>query len=483
MGSKSFKEINMKKLRPMLLASLAIGAIVLTQTLSITPASANNLLPAVWKSSNPQLIVSGAIIEGDVVPGTNYTHTMTISTRSTDPPMDVLVDVKGLGQTPDGAVQALDAANDTSSYSAREYITLDNNSFHLDPGASAQVVASINIPADVGTGGRYAVIYIHNQPVGTGQVGIVSAINVPVYLTIKGTQLIQTGKITSLPNTQAVSGDPVDVSTLFQNTGNIDFKVKAEVTIQDAQGKILDTITTPVTSSAVVPGLTRRLDATFIPQGNLALGTYSVQSKVMKEDGTVLDQATGNFNVEKPYVPPPPAASITLNPASAATLATDDGRISIFFLQGSITGEAKVSIQSYSPSQLPTPKSGITLGTTCFRVDGLTGLLVKKATVTVKYSSADMDKAGGDATKLELARWDEGQSGWTVLKTKVNTQASTLAADTNQFSIWAVVVTSSQHATINLWEVIGGAAAGVIIIVLLVYFFILKMRIGETTSN
>jgi hypothetical protein len=123
------------------------------------------------------------------------------------------------------------------------------------------------------------------------------------------------------------------------------------------------------------------------------------------------------------------------------------------------------------------------LGTTCFRVDGLTGLLVKKATVTVKYSSADMDKAGGNAAKLELARWDEGQSGWTVLKTKVNTQASTLTADTNQFSIWAVVVTSSQHATINLWEVIGGAAAGVIIIVLLVYFFILKMRIGKTTSN
>ena len=81
----------MKKLRPILLASLATGAIVLTQALLVTPTSASTLLPAVWKSSNPQLIVSGAIIEGDIVPGTNYTHTMTISTRSTDPPMDVLL--------------------------------------------------------------------------------------------------------------------------------------------------------------------------------------------------------------------------------------------------------------------------------------------------------------------------------------------------------------------------------------------------------
>ena len=125
---------------------------------------------------------------------------------------------------------------------------------------------------------------------------------------------------------------------------------------------MVDTITTPVTSSAVIPSVTRQLDATFIPDGNLPLGTYSVQSVVMQDDGTILDRSTGTFEVDAPYVPPPPAASISLNPDSAATLTTNDGRISLAFPKNSITSQATVSIQSYSPSQLPTKLSPEPIG-------------------------------------------------------------------------------------------------------------------------
>jgi len=425
-------------------------------------------------SANPGLRVSGAICEGDVVPGNNYTHTMTISTRDTDPAMDIQVDVMGLGQSLEGACQALEAPEDTSPYSARSFITLNNSSFHLEPGGSQVVVATIRIPGNATAGGRYAVIYVHTQPTGGGQVGIISAINVPVYLTIKDSQLIYEGKIIELSTSEAVSGEPVEILTMFQNTGNYYFKVKGEVTIKDTQGQILETISIPVTASAAVPGITRKLKATFIPQGELPLGNYSVQSRVMLEDGTLLDEASGSFEVKEPYIPPPPAASITLYPNSAATLATADGRISIAFPQGSVTSEVVVSIQSYSPSQLPTPQSGIKLGTTCFRVDGLTGLLLKSATITVKYSSADLDVAGGDASKLELARWDEANSEWSVLKTKVNAEAMTLSTSTNQLSIWAVVV-GPASGTMNLWLIVGGAA-GVLVIVLLVYFLAVRRR-------
>jgi len=425
-------------------------------------------------SANPGLRVSGAICEGDVVPGNNYTHTMTISTRDTDPAMDIQVDVRGLGQSLEGACQALEAPEDTSPYSARSFITLNNSSFHLEPGGSQVVVATIRIPGNATAGGRYAVIYVHTQPTGGGQVGIISAINVPVYLTIKDSQLIYEGKIIELSTSEAVSGEPVEILTMFQNTGNYYFKVKGEVTIKDTQGQILETISIPVTASAAVPGITRKLKATFIPQGELPLGNYSVQSRVMLEDGTLLDEASGSFEVKEPYIPPPPAASITLYPNSAATLATADGRISIAFPQGSVTSEVVVSIQSYSPSQLPTPQSGIKLGTTCFRVDGLTGLLLKSATITVKYSSADLDVAGGDASKLELARWDEANSEWSVLKTKVNAEAMTLSTSTNQLSIWAVVV-GPASGTMNLWLIVGGAA-GVLVIVLLVYFLAVRRR-------
>jgi len=453
----------MTKLRHRYLAVLATVAVMSALALLAVPVSAN-----------PGLRVSGAICKGEIVPGNNYTHTMTISTRDTDPAMDIQVDVRGLGQSLEGACQALEAPEDTSPYSARSFITLDKSSFHLEPGDSQEVVATIQIPGNATAGGRYAVIYVHTQPTGGGQVGIISAINVPVYLTIKDSQLIYEGKIIEIPTTEAVSGEPVEILTMFQNTGNHDFKVKGEVTIKDAQGQILETISIPVTTSAVVPGITRQLKVTFIPQGELPLGNYSVQSRVMLEDGTLLDEASGSFEVKEPYIPPPPAASITLYPNSAATLATADGRISISFPQGSVTSEVKVSVESISPSQLPPSQAGLELGTTCFRVEGLTGLLVKKATITVKYSSADLDKAGGDASRLSLARWDEAQSKWTVLRTKVNAEAMTLSAETNQLSTWAVVV-GSASGTVNLWLIIGGAA-GVVVIVLLVYFLAVRRR-------
>jgi heme/copper-type cytochrome/quinol oxidase subunit 4 len=75
---------------------------------------------------------------------------------------------------------------------------------------------------------------------------------------------------------------------------------------------------------------------------------------------------------------------------------------------------------------------------------------------------------------LSLARWDEAQSKWSVLKTKVNAEAMTLSTSTNQLSIWAVVV-GPASGTVNLWLIIGGAA-GVVVIVLLVYFLAVRRR-------
>jgi len=52
-------------------------------------------------------------------------------------------------------------------------------------------------------------------------VGIITAVDVPVYLTIQGSQLTQTGKITGVTAGTITNGQPVNITTTFQNTGNI----------------------------------------------------------------------------------------------------------------------------------------------------------------------------------------------------------------------------------------------------------------------
>ena len=423
--------------------------------------------------ANPGLRVSGAKLIADVAPGQTITHTMTISIMDADPPLDMLVDVTGFGQSLEGAPQVLEASEDTSPFSACSFITLDTTSFHLDPGDSQQVTATISIPQDVSAGGRYALIDIRSQPIGEGSVGVVTAVAVPIALTIKGSEPIHEGKITEVSTSDATSGQSIDIFTTFQNTGNHYFKIKGEVTVSNSQGEILDTIDVSLSLQSVLPTMSRQLKATFIPAAELPLGVYSVKSRVMLEDGTLLDEASGSFEVKAPYVPPSPPASVTLTPASAATLKTEDGRISISFPKGAVISQVEISLRSYPLEQLPSPPSNFRLATTCFRIDGLTGLLAKEATVTVKYTAADLERAEDDASRLTLARWDEANNQWSVLKTKVDKEANTLSTKTNQLSIWAVMVAPP---TVVNWPLIGGIVAGVIIIALLVYFLAVRRR-------
>ena len=225
-------------------------------------------------------------------------------------------------------------------------------------------------------------------------------------------------------------------------------------------------------SSQVLPGYSRELIAEWIPDRDLEPGIYNALASVSLEDGTLLDEAEGSFEVGVLYVPPSPPVSLTLTPASASILKTGDGRISISFSQGAVFSQLEISLLSYPVEQLATPPDGY-LATTAFRIDGLPGLLAKEATVTMKYTEADLDKAEGDASRLRLARWDEADSQWTVLKTKLDREAMTISTTTNQLSIWAVMV--APPAMVNC-ALISGAAAGIIVLALLVYFLAVRRR-------
>lgn len=264
------------------------------------------LLPsliAVSVSANPGLTVSDAAVLVDVTPGETFTQKITVAIASMDPATDISAQVAGMGQSSDGGYQLLDASDDTGQYSARQFVTLDKSSFHLAPGGSEIVTATIQVPQNVGAGGRYAIINFATQPVAASGVNIITAVDVPVSLTISGSQLVHTGKITGLSASDISIGQPVNIFTDFQNTGNHHFKVQGQVTINNAEGQTVDIIAMPVTVSSVLPGMTRQLEATLPATDVLTAGTYSIDSKVMLEDGTLLDEATNTFEVATPNEP------------------------------------------------------------------------------------------------------------------------------------------------------------------------------------
>ncbi|MFA5375479.1 MAG: hypothetical protein WC455_06975 [Dehalococcoidia bacterium] len=284
------KKLLAKCLAPLILALVLIG-----------------LCPAVFAataSAESGLSIIGALVNINIAPGETYIHEMTI-TNSAGDPLEITVEARGFGQNTDGSNIELTAEADSSPYSARQYIThIDNPSFHLESGASAVVNATIQVPSDISSGTRYAIIYIHSLPTGGGSVGYIVAADVPVILTVPGATLQTTGEITDLTVPEPESGQPLKILTAFKNTGNYHYKIKNQVIIANESVANISTSTTAITASSILPTFSRLFSVTPIlpdPAAGLAPGTYTAESKILLDDNTVLATRIISFTILPGY--------------------------------------------------------------------------------------------------------------------------------------------------------------------------------------
>ena len=423
-------------------------------------------------AANFGITVNGALLVAEVSPGTTLNHKITITVGTNDPPTDVVVQIGGIGQLADGTYVVLDGMADISCYSARQFISVDHELLHLEPGIPGEVIATIKIPEDIGDGGRYAIINIATQPVNENGIGVISAVNVPIYLTVKNSKLIHEGKITAISTSEPNTGDPIDIFTSFQNTGNHHFKVKGEVTISDSNGEKLDTLYTILSSTSIIPTSLRQYRTIFIPDRELPPGLYFIKSRIILENNIILDEVTSSFEMKAPYIPPSSPATQTVIPTSSALLETADSSISLNFPKGAVTSSVDVILRDYPSSQLPPLPSGYQVTNICFRVDGINGLLAEKATVTVKFTASELEKAEANYDRLKLAYWDEVTGKWSILNTKIDKTQMMLSTATNHFSIWTVMV--SPAPKIKMLVVIGSVTVIAAIPILSIIFLTKK---------
>jgi len=82
----------------------------------------------------------------------------------------------------------------------------------------------------------------------------------------------------------------------------------------------LETVPIPLTTSNILPGVSRDIEAVFTPSGSLAPGTYTISSKIMLADGTLLDQSTSTFYGTKNLMCLLRTGNVSLAPSGASTL-------------------------------------------------------------------------------------------------------------------------------------------------------------------
>jgi hypothetical protein len=236
------------------------------------------------------LKVDNSIIRINVTPGEHIVQEMIVSLSEGESAVGGQADLMGFGTNINGNVAPLTAEDDKSPYSAREFFNVSPSSFFLEPGKPVSVVLEGDIPEDVGSGGRYALVHIHTLPQGNGSVGFVTAIIVPIYLTINGTDIITNGEITSME----VSQDGV-LSGSFMNTGNCYYRLSVEALIKDKDGNVAKNVTS--TEGVSVPSVPFNFKISLNKDSDLVSGQYQVEIKVVRKDGTVMDSSEATLEV------------------------------------------------------------------------------------------------------------------------------------------------------------------------------------------
>jgi hypothetical protein len=235
--------------------------------------------------------VERTLIEEDVTPGVPLKDKISIYNIGTNKDLAVEINVFGFGQSLDGSIALLNANNDTSPYSARDYITLSDNKITLKPEWDDEIDVDAEIPEDMGDGSRYAVIQFR-IPAENETKGIVRdwGVLVPVLLTNSNSELIKTGKITS------VSVGSSNVTVLFNNSGNTHYKPVIKTVVKDSRGQVVEEDST-TTSISIIPGFSRLYLIDLNSEEELKPGGYSLEVLAQLDDDTLLDSIKREFEI------------------------------------------------------------------------------------------------------------------------------------------------------------------------------------------
>jgi hypothetical protein len=274
------------------------------------------------------LKVEGARIAMDVEPGKLYNSTIGISIGAGEPAGDYAVDVFGFGQNiADGTYSALEAAKDTSPYTARPFISVDMSKVHLEPGERAVVTATIRVPADAKDGGRYAIILVHPATSTSGQpAAFATAVSIPVLLTATGGALTETGEIAAVEPSSADPETPLTVTTTFRNTGNHHFYGAVHnVTITDPNVKVMAAVKSAPFDRALIPGQVVQFRATVA--AGLPQGTYELIARMEDADGTLIAVKKISLQVGTAATSSAETAPRVTAPVAATTKAPGPGAI------------------------------------------------------------------------------------------------------------------------------------------------------------
>lgn len=197
-------------------------------------------------------------------------------------------------QTKDNSYEP-DFFSENSYTKLSNWITFKERNFHVDPNTSAEVKFTITVPADVPGGGQYAAILIQLDDVDTDAagVGIISQLAATIHGHVKGNAVRRDGRMISHDFPTILLSGPFAITSVFENTGNIDYRVTESWTIRNfftnheyvsPSSANEDGYTYGTVNVAVLPGTERTIKLNW--QDAPTFGVFRVEQTISYFDQT-----------------------------------------------------------------------------------------------------------------------------------------------------------------------------------------------------
>ncbi len=250
---------------------------------------------------------AGAAIEGEetvialaLEPGSSYSVPIPIFLAPGEPEGPYRIAVADLGQSAfDGSFIALLPGEVPGPHSARPFLVLEEDQVVLRQGNNV-INVTIKLPPDPGDGGRYAIIQVRRTtdiPTGPQPVPIAE---IPLFITIEGSNIITTDEITAMEVTIIGREDSTRVLTYFRNTGNFHLSgIMNRVIVKDRDGKVITQGETGTIAQPIIPDQEIMFNVSI--GKSFSNEEFVLVSRIELPDGTTLaekEESMGSGGVE-----------------------------------------------------------------------------------------------------------------------------------------------------------------------------------------
>lgn len=128
-----------------------------------------------------------------------------------------------------------DFTSTSESTRLANWIKFPVTDFTVKPNQSAEVKFVIDVPEDMPGGGQYAAIIIRTDEAKqqSGGVDVIGQIAALLYAHIEGDELRANGFVQNYQFPSLMFGDEFKISSVIENTGNVDFRVTETLSVKD----------------------------------------------------------------------------------------------------------------------------------------------------------------------------------------------------------------------------------------------------------